>query len=122
MQSISAGIKRVNLDVLDAHFRQALDVAFIGISTVGEQVVIHVEDSFDNVEEIQRIVQEHDASELSPRQHTRQQRQAAIQVARQQEEDVLVLTDFSDVDPLVRLLARKVRWLELELRDLRGLE
>ena len=118
MRNIQINRQQINIETLDQALREIIGDELIGISANSDGVIVHVKNTVTNDADVRRIVQEHNASELS----VRQQRKASVETARAEQNDVLQLADFDADTASVQALARKVRWLELELRELRGIE
>ena len=109
------GLTGVNLEALDAELRAAPGAMAGGVSLRGEQVVVHLraEAGAQQEAEARSLAQRHDPLALSAGQRTQEERrrqlkamQDAALAARAQAEGA------EDVREQLRLLERRVAWLE----------
>jgi hypothetical protein len=113
----------VNTPLLDSELRNALVSAYLGLSTRLGEVIVYLEDSASSeaMQQAQALVLVHDANGLSPEQEAELARQEALASARSAHVLSLDLEDFEASAQDVQTLASYLAWLELEIRDLRGL-
>jgi len=123
MQNIIVERHAVNIEALDAELRSALGDVIAGMSTRPGAIVVHLSDaaSKSQANQAQRLVLDHDATQLTSEQSGEVDRIQRLRAARQANRTALEVDGISnnDVDTIKRL-ARKVAWLEQEIRDLRG--
>jgi multidrug efflux pump subunit AcrA (membrane-fusion protein) len=123
MKSIAIVRDSINIEKLDEDLQAALTTNYIGLSTRFNEVIVFMDDATPSADVLQArsIVINHDPMQLTAEQQARIARQQAIDSARSSNTEALNLADYDAADILIRKLAQKIRWLELELRDLRGL-
>lgn len=123
MTCITVPRERLNFESLEATLIAALDDHYNGISTAPGEVRVHlVGDTPPNiVDRARRIVVEHDPYQLTAAQTAAARRQTRLHHARTACAAPLDLTDYDYADSIIRNLAKKIYWLEQEIRDLRGL-
>lgn len=123
MQNIRIDRSDVNAELLGQELRTALSENFFGMSFSDQYVVLHFNDEVTSemVAQGRQIVIDHDATALTDAQQRAQERRTKLEQARADREETLSLDDFNLEGPLLRRLARKLRWLELEIRELRDL-
>ncbi len=123
MRTIALQQDRVNVEALDAELVIALGAAYLGLSRRAQVVRIHLADATPSnlVRKAQRIVTNHDADQLTPRQQRRLEIMRMLQDARRANVANLDLRLYADAPEIIRALALKVAWLEQEIRDLRSL-
>ncbi|CAG0991298.1 hypothetical protein ANRL4_02490 [Anaerolineae bacterium] len=112
--------KAVNPEALDAELRTALGSSLLGLSIGNGAVTVHLDDSTlpPQQNQARTIVLAHDASILTSSQLAETARRQRLTQARQDNTAELDLLGYSDQPDLVRELARKVAWLELEVNTL----
>jgi hypothetical protein len=123
MKSISIARSQINTEKLDADLRATLASDYRGLSTRSDEVLVFMADNTPGADVLQarQIVETHDSRQLTAEQQARIARQQALDLARNSNQQVLNLADYDAADVLIRTLAQKIEWFELELRDLRGL-
>jgi len=123
MKELNLSKSPINPSLLDSELRSSLGDAFLGLSTRPGEVVLFLEESLSGelLQQAQSIVMNHDASALSPEQQAALERQQALEAGRQANAEPLDSSDFAASAQDVQTLAARLAWLELELRDLRGL-
>jgi hypothetical protein len=123
MKEIIVPKSPINTSVLDAELRSNLGADYLGLSTRLGDVIVFLEDSASGevVQEAEAIVLAHDANTLSAEQEAELARQEALATARNAHPLSLDLDDFEASAQDVQTLAGYLAWLELEIRDLRGL-
>lgn len=114
MQNVNIDRVKVNPAGLDAELRAALGAVVKGISVSGGQVIVHLDDGATQaqIDQARGVVDAHDESRLTPAQ------QAQLDLEAEREGYALPL------DPLVislEDLARRMAWLEKEVRAARGI-
>lgn len=120
MQQIEVERRQINSQALTAELRAVLGEQMLGLSTRPDAIVVYLADGPIDETEIRRIVTNHDPAQLTARQQAQQQRRADLVAARAEQNEVLNVSEFESLSPAMRQLARKLRWLELEVRSLRG--
>ena len=110
----------VNLELLDAQLRTVGGESFHGLSADRVGVTLHLSDATPaNLQKaLERIVRQHDATQMTPQQEARAARQTQIEQGRTHAP--LDKTRYTDSPALIQALAEKIAWLEQEMRDLRG--
>lgn len=123
MKEIIVPKNPINTSVLDAELRSNLEADYLGLSTLLGDVIVFLEDSASGeaVQEAEALVLAHDASFLSVEQQAELARQQALVTARSAHTESLDLDAFEASAQDVQTLASYLAWLELEIRDLRGL-
>lgn len=121
MKQVIHMIERINKVALSDTLQAALGDNFIGYSTRRGEVVIHLTDQTTNeqVAQVRQILQTHDPTQLTPDQQDNRARQERLQQVRRQNQALLDLLQFEDQPRVIKLLARKIYWLEQEVRLLR---
>jgi len=119
MQSISIDRTSVNIELLDSELKSELPNLVVGTSTGPNKVVVHLDDnaSKEDIALATQIVKDHDETLLTDAQYDKQELDAVIQADRDLYSDVII--DAKAVT--LEQLAERVKWLENEIRDLRGL-
>lgn len=122
MQDISFTRESANVEALDAELRAALGALMLGVSAAANTVTVHLAAPAapDQAQHIGQIVRDHDAARLTPRQQAELARRALIDDARSRHAGLLDPADFAAEPDAIRRLADRLAWLELELRELRG--
>lgn len=123
MQNIIVKRQTVNLEALDETIRAALGDVVTGVSSRPGAVVVHLIDAATTTQanQAQQIVLNHDASELTAEQTAEAQRRQHLETAREANRSNLDAEGISTADvTTLKQVARKVAWLEQEIRDLRG--
>ncbi len=113
----------VNVAALDAALRAALGADIFGLVADGQRVTLCLADSVKpaQVNQARRLVETHDPAQLTPEQQAAADRAIKLQQSRGEAGvDELRLADFDGKDVLLIQLARKVLWLEREVRALRS--
>jgi hypothetical protein len=111
----------VNVELLDAQLRAAGGALVYGLSAQRGGVTIYVNEAMppELRKQLEQIARTHDATQMTPEQKALTERHAMLEQGRT---DVpLSVDDFKASDPASQALARKIAWLEQEIRDLRGL-
>jgi hypothetical protein len=123
MKELTLNKSLINTVVLDAELRTTLGADYLGLSTRLGEVILFLEDSAsaEIVQEAQAIGLAHDPNVLSEEQQAELARQEALENARNTYAESLDLNEFAASALDVQTLASLVAWLELEIRDLRGL-
>lgn len=123
MPTITISRDAVNLVALDAELRTALGELAQGVSVEGQKVHLHLHEdvSTEEIALARRIARQHDAALLTPEQSRRQQRRTRLQSLRQSLQDALDESAYDSADPLLRQMAQRLAWLELEIRDWKDL-
>lgn len=118
MQNISVDRTQVNVELLDAELKNALGVLVKGISTGRGQVIVHIDDDATDadIDHVEQIVIDHDETGLTADQQKQQQRATDIAAGRQ-----IYDVPLDEKSITLEGLALRIKWLEEELRDLRGL-
>jgi len=121
MIEFSIDKQNINMDLLDEELR-ALDVPFVGLSHGPGGLRIHMEKGATQADRIavREVVVAHDASTLTAVQQERAEVNQRLANARANNAQFLQEADFDAADPLIRAVARKLTWLELEVRELRA--
>jgi hypothetical protein len=123
MKTLSLDVPaEVNVAALDAALRSALGAEIYGLVADGQRVTLCLADSVKpaQVHQARRLVETHDPAQLTPEQQAAADRAAKLQQSRDEAgAGELRLADFDGQDALLNLLARKVLWLEREVRVLR---
>jgi methionyl-tRNA synthetase len=123
MASVIVPRQKINLHALENALIAALDDYYDGLSTAPGEVHVHLATSTPaHLADIARtIVQEHDPYRLTSAQQQHARQQVALQRAREANVHLLDLTDYDYADGIIRNLAKKIHWLEQEIRDLRDM-
>jgi hypothetical protein len=123
MKTLSIDVPaEVNIAALDAALRSALGAEMYGLVADGQRVTLCLADSVKpaQVTQARRLVETHDPAQLTPEQQADLDRAARLQQSRDEAgAGELRLADFDGQDALLNQLARKVLWLEREVRVLR---
>ncbi len=112
----------INVAALDAALRDALGADFFGLVAGGQRVTLCLADSVKpaQLNQARRLVETHDPAQLTPEQQAAADRAAKLQQSRGEAgTGELRLADFEGKEALLAQLARKVLWLEREIRALR---
>jgi len=123
MPEIIVERQTVNIPALDQAARAALGDAVVGVSRRPGAAVIHLiaDATRGQIEQARQIMLEHDPSLLTTEQTAEARRIQRLQAARQNNTTELDAESINSTDlTTLRQLARKVAWLEQEIRDLRG--
>lgn len=112
----------INIELLDSELRSAMGEAYVGLSFAPNNVTAYLRDDISEalVTEARQIIQQHDAAELTYQQRATAELYAKLALLRTQNSIPLDEGEFAEEAPLIRLLAQKVGWLELEIAALRG--
>jgi hypothetical protein len=112
-----------NIQALDETLRSQLGEDYLGLSTTPGEVRLHLrEAASDHVLETARvIVHRHDPAHLSVMQQAELERQQKLFSLRADNQAPLPADDPQQHERLMSEIAAKVRWLEQEIRDLRGI-
>jgi multidrug resistance efflux pump len=118
---ISITKSTMNMDFLDSELRAALGALTSGVSARKGQVIVHLDDSATpaQIAQARRIVEQHDASKLSPTQQERADRAAKLEQMRRDKGAALDGERLPNTAEGFRQLARKLAWLEQEIEALR---
>jgi hypothetical protein len=116
--------QKINLHALENALIEALDDYYNGLSTAPGEVHVHLGQSTPAhlIDIARTIVQEHDPYRLTDAQQQNARQQAALERARRANPHLIDLTDYDYTDGIIRNLAKKIHWLEQEIRDLRDLD
>lgn len=123
MQDIIVERYTVNIEALDETIRAALGDVVTGVSTRPGAVVIHLTDaaSKSQANQARQIALDHDASILTDEQTAEAARIQKLQTARLANRTELDAEGIGTADlTTLKQVARKVAWMEQEIRDLRG--
>ncbi len=114
----------INRPALENDLITALDDYYSGLSTAPGEVRVHLTCATppELVAVARTIVQEHDPYHLTDTQQQTAHQHATLQRARDANSTPLDLTDYDYADGIIRNLAKKIHWLEQEIRDLRDLD
>lgn len=109
----------INVELLNEDILAALPGVALGITTGRGLVNVHLIDSATDTDitTATRVVYDHDEKALSIGQQRQQQQAADIETGRITYADTIIDADHITLSSL----ARRVMWLENELRQLRGL-
>jgi hypothetical protein len=123
MQEITINRTSINVQALDDALRTALGATTIGVSTRPGQVTVHLLDTAtpQQLDQVRAILQAHDPAQLTAVQQRRLDRAALIDQLRGQNPIPLNPADFNAETDAIRRLARKIAWLEQEIKELRDL-
>jgi hypothetical protein len=121
MANIGINRASVNAANLDEELRSALGAAVFGISADGREVIVHLADSATQAQiaQARRIVEQHDASKLTPAQQERADRATKLEQMRRDKGAALDGERVPNSAEGFRQLARKLAWLEQEIEALR---
>ncbi|MGB1287332.1 MAG: hypothetical protein ACPG7F_12410 [Aggregatilineales bacterium] len=124
MQRINVLRQAVNIEALHDDLKDLAGDNFAGLSTRPGWVTAHLASKTDDtlIEQIRSAILNHDATQQSMAQQTKETRQVALENLRQQNPAALNPDAFSTQLPLIRQLAAKVAWLEREIRAIQNLE
>lgn len=125
MKEISiSSLASINIEKLDEDLRSNLGEYFLGMSTRRGEVIVFMADDTPSADVLSagRLVENHDSSLLTLEQQEEISSKQAIDDARISNSQVLILSDYDASDALIRTLAQKIEWIELEVRDLRNLD
>lgn len=122
--SIELTLKReaVNLEALQAEL-SAIAGQAVPVRYAAGEVSISLPDTLreSQVSQVRRAILQHDPDQLTARQQAALDRQLQREQARRELKGVeLDLKAFEEKDEALRLLARKIAWLEREIEDLTG--
>jgi hypothetical protein len=111
-----------NAALLERDLRAMCGEVYVGISTRPGVVTAYLTNdaSADLLEPVRKLIEQHDASQLTEEQVKAAVNRAALEAARQTRGDFLNPDAFSQ-NALLQQLAAKLAWLEREISDLRGL-
>lgn len=111
-----------NIQALDETLRVQLGDDYLGLSTTPGEVRLHLREATPDsaLESARVIVNNHDPARLSVSQQAAAERQRTLLQLRAGNRDDLSEADYDENAALLRL-ASKIRWLEQEIRDLRGI-
>jgi hypothetical protein len=120
MYTIEVERHDLNHALLDQELRALAGEAYIGISTRPGVVAAHLTEvaASDVSDAVRQAIRQHDATQLTEAQAQAIADQAALEVARSANGVPVNPDDYSQ-NALLQQLARKVAWLEREMRDLR---
>lgn len=114
-----------NIQALDETLRGQLGEDYLGLSTTPGEVRLHLREAASDhaLEAARVIVQRHDPARLSVMQQAELERQQTLLSLRADNHNPLADDDDDQQmqHRLTREIAAKVRWLEQEIRDLRGI-
>jgi len=121
MLTITINRAATNVSALNETLRDALGADYHGLSLYKTEVRVHLQAdvSAEQVQRAEQLVKDHDPAVLTPKQQeeqAREQRLADFRAA-----DALDLSAYDGATAEVQTLAQKIAWLELEIRELRGL-
>ena len=121
MYSIEVERGALNTALLEQNLRALCGDLYAGLSTRPGFVTLFVSDQADVIllDAARKLVEAHDARQLTEAQVKAIAEQAALDAARRNTGAVLNPDDFRD-NPVLLRLAEKITWLEREIRDLRG--
>jgi hypothetical protein len=111
----------VNIELLDAQLRAVGGDLVYGVSTQRGGVMVYISEAMSEKmrKQLAQIVRTHDSTQMTPQQEIAAERYTLLQEARS--DAPLSTEDFNGADTLTRALAKKIAWLEQEIRELRGL-
>ena len=117
-----SGLSSINIEKLQEDLQAALGSTYIGLSTRFSEVIVFMADETPEADVLlaQSIVENHDPSQLTAEQAAELAEQQALADVRSTNPDNLDLSQFVAESAAINALAEKVAWLELEIRDLRG--
>lgn len=124
MKTITIERQLVNITALDEALENTLADKYLGLSVHNGMVRVHLQDDTSDalVLEAETVVQLHDPTQLTANQQAEIARRQALMQARADNSGNLDVGAYDLTDPLVQQLARKLRWIEQEIRDLRDLQ
>lgn len=122
MAAVRTQHEGLNVEALDEALQAALGTRFRGLSVAGEWVTAHLheEATSEQAALALRILREHDPAVLTVRQQAAAEQAARLAVSRAEAGPLFDPVPYA-ADPALHTLARRIQWLELELRELRGL-
>jgi hypothetical protein len=96
---------------------------YLGLSVHNGEVRVHLldETTAEAERHAEQIVQNHDPTLLTIGQQTEITRRKNLVESRTENQQILDTVAYDGSDALMQQLARKLQWLEQEIRDLRGL-
>jgi hypothetical protein len=112
--------KPVNFKALDAELRQNLGEAYNALMVSDSTIRVFLNEDVSRMT-VQGIVDAHDPMQLTAEQQAQLDATAAVEAAREAHSSKLDLAQFLGESLPVQELATYVAWLELEIRNLRGL-
>jgi hypothetical protein len=112
----------INIEKLDADLRAAFSNSYMGLSTRQGDVIVFMAEDTSNADVLaaEQVVETHDATQLTSEQAAEIAEQQVLADMRTANGDNLDLSQFAGENAALQALANKVAWLELEIRDLRG--
>lgn len=122
MPDIRSQHEGLNIEALDETLRAALGEQFSGLSMTKDWVTLHLsaDATSEQTELALRLLREHDPTTLTPRQQAAAEQATLLAAARAQVGPLFDPSLYAD-DARLHALARRIYWLELELRELRGM-
>jgi hypothetical protein len=122
MMTIEVERHIINMALLEEQLQAVAGEAYAGISTLPGRVVAYLTDTATPAlaERVHEAIQQHDATQLTADQVRAAADKAALEAARSANGVPVNPADYSQ-NALLQQLARKVAWLEQEIRDLRGI-
>lgn len=120
MQAATVKVAKVNVEMLDAELRTALESKVLGIRWNGADVTaVLVDDATpEQISRVHQIIEQHDPASLSPRQQAEIERRERLEQLRADNAGALDEAAYAG-DPAMQKLARRVAWLEQEMLALR---
>jgi hypothetical protein len=123
MKTITVSRGSTNVTALDETLRTALGADYLGLSLHAGEVQVHLVDSTpsEQVKQAEQLVINHDPSLLTVEQQAELDEQQALAQLRLDNPTALDISAYDGSNADVQSLAAKIVWLELEVRELRGL-
>lgn len=123
MKTLPINRSSVNVSALDTELRNTLSEQYVGLSERPGTVKVHLMNSASaaQMQQAEQLVLDHNAAALTAEQEAEQTRQQAITQFRSNDAGELDLTAYDGASAEIQALAQKLAWLELEIRELRGL-
>jgi hypothetical protein len=121
MRQITVERTTINNSMLVAELQLALGEAYVGLNVGDSQVIVYLTDdaTAEQLLQAEQLVVNHDPTVLTPEQQQAQAREQLLKDFRAA--DALDLSTYDGATAEVQTLAQKIAWLELEIRELRGL-
>jgi hypothetical protein len=121
MRQITVERSVTNMSALDVELRAALGDDYLGLNVSVGLVDIYLLDTTtpEHLLQAEQLVVNHDPFVLTPKQQEEQTREQLLEDFRTA--DALDLSAYDGATAEVQTLAQKIAWLELEIRELRGL-
>lgn len=122
MQDISFEAKNINPVLLDETIRQELGERAFGVSQTANEIVIHLSDEANarDLAQVYKIVEAHDATQLTNRQQEQRDRRQALKHLREENSGLFDLNIVGNERGAIRQIAKRLAQLELEIMAMRG--